>query len=48
MSQPDESTRPPPADDEIPPPIGTIFFVTVYLMAMAGMWGAVYILMLQR
>lgn len=40
--------RPSIPDEEIPPPIGTLFFVTLYLMVMAGMWGAIYILMLER
>jgi hypothetical protein len=49
MSEHDEpaettATRP----DEIPPPVGTVFFVTIYLMVMAGLWGAIYFLMLER
>ena len=51
MSDSESADQPTPegaGHDEIPPPTGTIFFVTLYLMAMAGMWGAIYILMLQR
>lgn len=46
MSEHDESGS--TGSDDIPPPIGTLFFVMIYLMVMAGMWGAIYLLMLQR
>lgn len=28
--------------DEIPPPTGTLFFMMIYIMILAGMWGAIY------
>lgn len=27
-------------DETVPPPIGTLFVMTVYLAVIAGMWGA--------
>lgn len=49
MPEHDESVdEPQTRSDDIPPPTGTLFFVTIYLMVMAGMWGAIYVLMLQR
>lgn len=35
-------------ESELPPPTGTIVVLTVYLVALAGMWGAMYLLMLAR
>ena len=35
-------------EPELPPPTGTILVLTVYLVALAGMWGAMYLLMLAR
>ena len=28
------------AEGEIPPPVGTLFVLTLYLAVIAGMWGA--------
>jgi hypothetical protein len=35
-------------DEEPPPPTGTLFLMTLYLAALAGMWGAMYLIMLAR
>lgn len=53
--QPDE-TRPsgPPepvpaeAGDEARGPVGTLFVLLLYLMALVGMWGTLYWLLLSR
>jgi len=37
-----------PGEDEPPPPTGTLFLMTLYLAALAGMWGAMYLIMLGR
>jgi hypothetical protein len=44
-----ESTPPPtsaPSDDpspqELPPPVGTLFLMMIYIMVLAGMWAAIY------
>ncbi|MGO9267338.1 MAG: hypothetical protein ACLQBA_21080 [Candidatus Binataceae bacterium] len=34
------SDQPPADPDFVPPPIGTLFILTIYLAVMAGMWGA--------
>ncbi|MGD2047638.1 MAG: hypothetical protein PVJ80_06460 [Gemmatimonadota bacterium] len=36
------------ASDEIPPPIGTVFFAAIYLMVMAALWVAIYVLLVER
>ncbi len=36
------------SDDELPPPVGTLFVLMIYIMALAGMWGAIYIDFLGR
>lgn len=35
-------------NDELPPPTGTLFVMMIYLMVLAGMWGAIYWLFLER
>ena len=35
-------------DDDLPPPTGTIFFMAIFLATLAGMWGAVYLMLLAR
>lgn len=37
-----------PTHEEVPPPTGTLFVLTLYIIVLAGMWGAVYWIMLQR
>ena len=37
-----------PTEEEPPPPTGTLFLMTLYLAALAGMWGAMYLIMLGR
>lgn len=37
-----------PEEEEMPPPRGTLFVLTLYVMILAGMWSAVYWIMLQR
>ena len=34
--------------EEYPPPTGTLFFMMLYLAVLAGMWGAMYLIMLSR
>lgn len=48
-SQRSESDRP-DADEseELPLPTGTLFFMMLYLMVMAGMWAAIYFEFLGR
>jgi hypothetical protein len=47
MSEPSRSHE---SEDEepLPPPTGTLFLCTLYLAALAGMWGAMYLIMLAR
>jgi len=33
---------------EVPAPVGTLFVLTLYIVVLAGMWGSVYWIMLQR
>ncbi|MEX1257793.1 MAG: hypothetical protein WEG36_09250 [Gemmatimonadota bacterium] len=28
--------------DELPPPVGTLFLMMLYIMVLAGMWAAIY------
>lgn len=35
-------------EEEMPPPRGTLFVLTLYVIILAGMWSAVYWIMLQR
>jgi hypothetical protein len=35
-------------DEDLPPPTGTLFLMTLYLAALAGMWGTMYSIMLSR
>lgn len=35
-------------EEDLPPPTGTLFLMTLYLAALAGMWGAMYLIMLSR
>lgn len=37
-----------PQEEAPPPPTGTLFLMTLYLAALAGMWGAMYLIMLGR
>lgn len=37
LAMADERSR---ETDAVPPPIGTLFILTVYLALLAGMWGA--------
>ena len=30
-------------EEEVPPPTGTLFFMMLFLMLMAGMWVAIYL-----
>lgn len=32
----------PPPEEDLPLPTGTLFFMMVFLMVMAGMWMAIY------
>lgn len=34
--------------DELPPPVGTLFVMMLYIMLLAGMWGAIYFEFLGR
>lgn len=49
-----ESPRPasgePPPDSEAEEqgPVGTLFLMVVYLIVLAGMWGTIYWMMLER
>ncbi len=36
------------ASDHIPPPVGTLFVMTVYLAILIGMWGVMYLELLRR
>lgn len=38
----------PPPEDELPPPTGTLFVMMLYIMLLAGMWGAIYFEFLGR
>jgi hypothetical protein len=29
-------------DEELPPPVGTLFVMMLYIMVLAGMWAAIY------
>lgn len=35
-------------DEELPPPTGTMFLLGVYMAVLAGMWGAMYMILLSR
>ena len=43
-----ERREDPVDEEEPPPPTGTLFLMTLYLAALAGMWGAMYLIMLGR
>ena len=45
MEHGDADRRP---GDELPPPVGTLFILLLYLMLMGGMWGAIYLILLER
>ncbi len=34
--------------EEVPPPVGTLFLLMLFLMLMAGMWVAIYVDFLGR
>ena len=40
--------NPESSDEELPLPTGTLFFMMVFLMVMAGMWMAIYFEFLGR
>jgi hypothetical protein len=29
-------------EDELPPPVGTLFFTMIYIVVLAGMWLSIY------
>jgi len=29
-------------EEELPPPVGTLFVMMLYIMVLAGMWAAIY------
>lgn len=33
---------------ELPPPTGTLFLLSLFLVALGGIWGAMYLLALSR
>jgi hypothetical protein len=35
-------------EERIPPPIGTLFILVAYLAILAGMWGVMYLGLLER
>ena len=35
-------------ETELPPPTGTIFLLTLYVAVIAGIWGAMYLVMISR
>ena len=35
-------------DEEVPPPTGTVFLLTLYLAVLVGMWAALYLMLLER
>jgi hypothetical protein len=37
-----------PGEDELPPPVGTLFLMMLYIMLLAGMWSAIYFEFLGR
>jgi hypothetical protein len=43
-----EVRSPSSPEEELPPPRGTLFVLTLYVIILAGMWSAVYWIMLQR
>jgi hypothetical protein len=34
--------------EEVPPPVGTLFALVLYIIVLTGMWASVYWIMLQR
>jgi len=46
MAQPPDDAKIEEAN--LPPPTGTIFLLTIYVAVIAGMWGAMYLMMLSR
>ncbi|MFQ5746886.1 MAG: cytochrome c oxidase subunit 2A [Gemmatimonadota bacterium] len=47
MTQPPSSPQPtePPEEEA---PVGTLFLLTIFITVLAGMWGALYVLLLNR
>jgi hypothetical protein len=37
-----------PQEAELPPPTGTVFLLTRYVAVIAGVWGAMYLIMISR
>jgi hypothetical protein len=35
-------------EEEVSPPVGTLFILMLYIMVLAGMWGAMYWILLSR
>lgn len=35
-------------DDDLPPPTGTMFLLGIFMAVLAGMWGAMYLMLLSR
>ena len=35
-------------EERIPPPVGTLFILVAYLAILAGMWGVMYLGLLER
>lgn len=44
----EESERDGPSPDELPSTTGTVFIMILFLMAMAAMWGLMYMTLLGR
>lgn len=36
------------AHQDVPPPVGTLFALVLYIIVLTGMWASVYWIMLQR
>lgn len=46
--KPEERTTEPSSADEEPVTVGTLFVMLVFLMALAGMWALMYLILLER
>ena len=38
----------PVSEEEIPPPTGTVFVMGLYILALCGMWGFMYLRLITR
>jgi hypothetical protein len=36
------------SEKDIPPPTGTVFVMTLYILALCGMWGFMYLRLITR